>query len=199
MGWAFVYRNQSDFATVYAQRTKQRAQAAGFTKGRIQASYLKGCIHRQRGEFEQALASVLVLLAHEFGDKITVKREFGDLPQIRCFPNQLNQVFLSLLTNATQAIEATGTITIKTSLQKDRVQIDIMDTGRGIPPEKLSSLFNFGFTSADKRVKMGSGLMMANNIIRRHGGEIKVTSEVGKGSTFTLLLPLTHPEGDNSH
>ena len=96
---------------------------------------------------------------------------------------------MGLLKNAVEAIEAQGTIRIKTFVADDRIHIEISDTGRGIPPEKLERVFEFEFSHGGSRVKMGAGLATAYNIVQRHAGRISVESEVGKGSTFTVILP----------
>jgi len=67
--------------------------------------------------------------------------------------------------------------------------VQISDTGKGIPKDKLENIFDFGFSHNTSRVKMGSGLSMTYNIIRKHKGEINIESIVGKGSTFTVILP----------
>jgi len=97
---------------------------------------------------------------------------------------------MTLLRNAAQAIETEGIITIKTSSDENNVYVKISDTGKGMPSEKIKTLFELGFTTKDTRVGMGMGLINAYNIIQNHKGELKVESKVGKGSTFTITLPM---------
>ncbi len=105
-------------------------------------------------------------------------------------PGQLNQVFINLIKNACGAIAGSGTIGIKTFKENNHVHVEISDSGRGISPERLERIFEFGFSSGGSRIKMSSGLSSAYNIIQKHEGEIKVESEVGKGTTFSIILPI---------
>lgn len=139
----------------------------------------------------EGLESSLTLLRSELGDWITVTRDFGDLPRIRCYPSQLNQVFLSVLKNAVDAIDGPGAIHICTEHIDSRIRIRISDTGRGIPPDKLASIFDFGFSSTASRVKLRSGLSTAYHIIQHHNGEIIAESREGKGTTITIWLPVS--------
>jgi len=94
-----------------------------------------------------------------------------------------------LLTNAIQAIEKEGVITIQTSSEDTQIQIIISDTGKGIPPEQLKTLFEFDFTVKASRIGMGIDLANVKNIIQKHNGEINVESEIGKGTKFIIRLP----------
>ena len=124
-------------------------------------------------------------------DKIQIIKEYGNIPQINCYPNQLNQVFINILTNAAQAIDDKGTIKIETFQHNGEVYIKISDTGSGIPPEYLTKIFDPGFTKKGVGVGTGLGLSTSYNIIQSHNGEIQVESEVGKGTTFTIILPFS--------
>lgn len=145
----------------------------------------------QRADLHVGLDSTLTLMNAELVGHITVVREYGDIPRIVCYPAQLNQVFLIVLKNAADAIDGAGQITVSTGLHGDRVHIDFLDTGRGMPPERLERLFDFGFTSSGSRVRLSAGLPTAYNIMQRHHGEIRVESSVGKGTTVHLVLPIT--------
>jgi signal transduction histidine kinase len=96
---------------------------------------------------------------------------------------------MNLLTNAVQAIKGKGTITIRTFLESDKIHVQIADTGMGIPQEEIHTLFEPGFAKRGSRVKAGLGLFSSYNIVQKHHGRIEVESEVGKGSTFTIVLP----------
>lgn len=144
----------------------------------------------QKADIHEGIESALTLLHGKLKDRITVTKEYGDVPKIHCFPGQLNQVFISLLQNAADAIEGQGTIRIWTERRGEGINVQISDSGKGIPPEKLKSLFNFDFSRTGSRVKMGAGLVTAYNIVHKHGGDIKVESEVGAGSCFTITLPI---------
>jgi signal transduction histidine kinase len=144
----------------------------------------------QRASLREGLESTLTLLEGELKNRITVVKEFHEIPEIFCFPGQLNQVFMSLLQNATEAIEGPGTIRIKTFTKDGFVHIQISDNGRGIAPEKLKRIFDFTFSERGPRVRMGSGLVTAYSIVQRHKGDIAVKSRLGEGSTFTVSLPI---------
>ncbi len=125
-------------------------------------------------------------------NKATVIREYGEVPPVQCYPNQLNQVFMNLFVNAAQAIEKDGVIRIKTFSDGTYAYVKITDTGKGIPSENLSRIFDPGFTTKRVRVGTGLGLSISYNIIQKHKGEIRVESQVGNGTEFTLKLPI-HP------
>ena len=144
----------------------------------------------QKTDIHQGIESSLILMENEFQNRISVVKDYHDIPEIVCYPGQLNQVFLNLLKNATNAIEGSGRIGIKTAKENGHVRVEISDTGKGIPRKKLDKIFDFGFSTGDSRVKMSSGLSTAYNIVQKHHGEIKVDSEVGKGTTFSIVLPI---------
>ena len=137
----------------------------------------------------EGIEDTLTIIHHQIKHDITVVKNYGDIPIISCFPGRLNQVFLNLLINARQAIEGKGTITISTSTKDDRVYVEIEDTGRGIAREHLAKIFDPGFTTKGVGVGTGLGLSICYQIIQDHHGEILVESEVGKGTTFTVVLP----------
>ncbi len=144
----------------------------------------------QRADLIQGLENTLTVIKHELGDRIKVVREYGELPLVTCYPGELNQLFLNLLTNAAKAIEGEGVITITAEAGDGAVSVEIADTGVGIPPERRDRLFDVGFTAGDDRVKVGWGLATVRQIVERHKGEIRVSSEVGEGSAFTVVLPV---------
>ncbi|NIX56639.1 MAG: hypothetical protein GWN14_12125 [candidate division Zixibacteria bacterium] len=143
----------------------------------------------QKIDLHQCLENTLTLLEHDCGDQIRVVKKVGDISLIACYPDELNQVFMHLLTNAIQAIPEKGTITIRTYMREENVHVEITDTGVGISAEQMQQLFEPGFTRKDSRMKAGLGLFTSYNIMQKHRGEIKVDSQVGKGSTFTVILP----------
>ncbi|MFO1430354.1 MAG: ATP-binding protein [Candidatus Competibacteraceae bacterium] len=132
----------------------------------------------------------LTLLAKEYRDRLTVHRDYGALPRVECYAGQINQVFMNLLQNAAQAIPAKGDIWIKTALAGDRVTIAIRDNGVGIPEQNLSSIFDPFFTTKTVGAGTGLGLSISYGIIQKHGGSIRVTSQVNVGTEFTIELPL---------
>ena len=106
---------------------------------------------------------------------------------------QLNQVFLNLLKNAGQAIEDQGTIRLSSHATPTHIIVQIADTGTGIAPELIPKLFDPFFTTKEIGQGTGLGLAISHGIIEKHGGEINVESEVGKGTVFTVSLPLERP------
>jgi signal transduction histidine kinase len=140
-------------------------------------------------DIHQGINNTLMLIQHVVKEGTGFVKEYGDIPKIACYPGELNQVFMHLLTNAAQAMEGEGEITIRTFVEKENVFVRIADTGVGISPEQMQGLFDPGFTKKGSRMKAGLGLFTSYNIVQKHQGEIKVESEVGKGSTFTVVLP----------
>jgi len=149
-----------------------------------------------RVDLTEAIRDTLDLLKHELGSGVTVQSDFGALPLVECYAQQVNQVFMNLMMNAAHAMGEQGTLTIHAHSLGDSVEIRVSDTGHGISSEHLEQLFEPGFTTKGKRVGMGLGLAICREILDRHAGEITVTSEVGVGTTFTLRLPLALPVGE---
>ncbi len=141
-------------------------------------------------DLNKGIESTLNIVWNELKYKCTVTRDYGDIPTLRCFPGQLNQVFMNLLVNAGQAIEEKGEISIKTWVDDDEIHVRISDTGQGIPTENLSRLFDPFFTTKPVGKGTGLGLSVSYGIVQKHGGRIEVASEVGKGTAFTVSLPL---------
>ena len=143
----------------------------------------------QKADIREGLESTLVLLEHEFKDRVEVVRAFAEVPAIYCYPSELNQVFINVLSNAAQHIDGPGRIHIETKADESIVYVRISDTGLGIPAENLERIFDPGFTTQGVGVGTGLGSSTSYNIVQRHKGRIFVESEVGKGSTFTVELP----------
>ncbi|MFH1374021.1 MAG: PAS domain S-box protein [bacterium] len=146
-----------------------------------------------RVDIREGLENTLTLVNHELRDRITVVREYGDIPPISCFPNQLNQVFMNLLVNASQAIEGKGTITIRTRHGNGQVVVEFIDTGRGMNAETVKRIFDPGFTTKGSGVGTGLGLSIVYQIIEAHHGRIDVDSEPGRGAVIRLTLPVDPP------
>src|SRR5205814_3637904 len=104
--------------------------------------------------------------------------------------HMLEQVFMNLILNAVQAIRGGGAITIRTHVSEERCVIQVEDTGCGIPTSVLPRIFDPFFTTKGTGEGTGLGLSVSIGIIERHGGQILVESEVGKGTVFTVCLPL---------
>ncbi len=139
------------------------------------------------------IRSTIKLLVSEFKDRIEVHEEFSALPDVECNPSQINQVFMNLLSNAAQAIEGRGQIWIRTRLEGDQVRIEVEDTGAGMPEEVRKRVFDPFFSTKTVGKGTGLGLSIAYGLIEKHHGKIEVVSEVGKGTRFTIWLPLKQP------
>ncbi len=135
------------------------------------------------------LESTLRMVWNELKYKCEVRRDFGALPPVTCYPTQITQVFTNLLVNAAQAIETQGEIRIRTWQQAHEVVVVISDTGKGMTQETLARLFTPFFTTKPRGQGTGLGLSISRDIIARHAGRIEVQSEPGQGSTFTVYLP----------
>ncbi|HKA17210.1 MAG TPA: ATP-binding protein [Blastocatellia bacterium] len=144
---------------------------------------------RKKVNIHEGIESTLSLLRHQLKNRIRIVKCFGDIPEIECYPNELNQVFMNILVNAAQAIKHRGEITVKTWREGDRVKIAISDTGIGIPPENLSKVFDPGFTTKGVGLGTGLGLSICYKIIQDHRGTIEGESSE-QGTTFTISIPL---------
>lgn len=143
-------------------------------------------------DLHACLDSTLNIIWNELKYKCTVVKHYDQtLPQVYCIASQLNQVFMNLLVNAGHAIAEKGEITITTRQTPDgTVQVAISDTGCGIAAEHLPHLFEPFFTTKPIGKGTGLGLSITYGIIGKHKGSIDVSSEVGKGTTFTVNLPV---------
>ena len=121
-------------------------------------------------------------------------REYRPLPEVRCYPGQLNQVFLNLLMNACDVLENGGKIIVRTEATADGVRIEFEDTGPGIPEAIRSRNFDPFFTTKEVGKGTGLGLSLSHGIIERHGGRLQVVSRDGRGAIFQIDLPLVAPE-----
>jgi PAS domain S-box-containing protein len=148
-------------------------------------------------DINNGLESTLNVVNNEIKYKATVQKDFGDIPAIKGYPQQLNQVFMNILVNAAQAIEKKGEIAIRTSKVDDQVEVKISDTGSGIPEENLQKIFDPFFTTKDVGKGTGLGMNIAYNIVKKHHGTIAVDSQVGKGTTFTIRLPVNGFDGED--
>jgi signal transduction histidine kinase len=128
-------------------------------------------------------------------NRVEVVRQYGELPRIACMPSQINQVFLNLLTNAAQAIEERGRILVKTEADAAWLRVTVQDTGKGIPADVLPKIFDPFFTTKAVGQGTGLGLSISYEIIKQHGGDIRVTSQPGKGARFTVQLPVAASAG----
>ncbi|HEY0748974.1 MAG TPA: ATP-binding protein [Steroidobacteraceae bacterium] len=148
-------------------------------------------------DLNHAIETTLLVAANVYKYAATVSTQFGELPPVTCNVGELNQVFLNLIVNAAHAIQdsgkdvGSGEITISTALAGDEVEIRIRDNGCGVPQENLSRIYDPFFTTKEVGRGTGQGLAITHSIIvDKHGGAIGVSSGVGKGTEFTLRLPV---------
>jgi signal transduction histidine kinase len=137
----------------------------------------------------------IALMEPRFKAGIEVVRDYQPLPEVRCYPGQLNQVFLNLLMNACDVLEDGGKIIVRTEPLEWGVRIEFEDSGPGIPEAIRSRIFDPFFTTKEEVGKgTGLGLSLSHGIIERHGGRLQVVSRPGSGAIFQIELPLVAPE-----
>jgi signal transduction histidine kinase len=144
-------------------------------------------------DINQCLDSTLNIVWNELKYKASIVKDYSDMTEVKCYPQQLNQVFINILVNAAQAIEKQGEIRIATRQTGDQVEIAISDTGQGIPEKNLNRIFDPFFTTKPVGKGTGLGLNVSYNIIKKHEGTITVHSELGKGTTFIIRVPVNGP------
>jgi PAS domain S-box-containing protein len=155
---------------------------------------------REKGiaDVNQALKTVLIIAHNEYKDVADTQTELADLPVVRCHLGDINQVFLNLIVNAAHAISDAigssgnkGLIKVRTSRHDDYVRIDIEDSGSGVPGDIRNRIFDPFFTTKPVGKGTGQGLAIARSIIvEKHGGQLTFESEMGKGTVFTVILPM---------
>lgn len=156
----------------------------------------------KRVDLREGIESTLALLQGELKNRVSVHTDFKPTPEILCYASQLNQVFMNILSNAAQAIEGTGDIWISLGpVSSDQVRITIRDSGKGIAPDVVEHIFDPFFTTKGVGNGTGLGLSISYEIIKKHGGEIRVksnsitTSTSGpSGAEFEILLPINGPQ-----
>lgn len=144
----------------------------------------------KEADINECIESTLKVISNEMRQKCEVRKSFGKLPLLQCYPQQLNQVFMNLVVNAVHAIVGRGVIHISTEARDGDIVIRVADTGVGIPPENLPKLFDPFFTTKPVGKGTGLGLSISHGIIQKHNGTIDVKSKPGKGTVFTIRLPV---------
>ena len=149
---------------------------------------------KQPMTLNSCLERALIIVHNELKYVATVREEYSPVPEILCYPGQLNQVFLNLLVNAGQAMTVPGEIIMKCWHDNTFVYASVSDTGSGIPKELREKIFDPFFTTKEVNKGTGLGLSISHEIIKKHGGELTVKSAMGIGTTFTVKLPLNQGE-----
>jgi PAS domain S-box-containing protein len=149
--------------------------------------------HRERklADLNELMDQVIRVAAPEIGSGMSIDRSYGELPLIRCSPQQLKQVFLNLTINAIHAVDGSGAVMITTRAERNQVRVWIDDDGCGIPDSVLERIFDPFFTTKEVGQGTGLGLSISHEIIRGHGGEIVVEPKTEAGARFALTLPLS--------
>jgi len=141
-------------------------------------------------DIHEGLDSTLILLHNKYKNRIDIIKQYDELPMIECYPGQINQVFMNILSNAIDAIDEEGTITITTSKSNGLVKVSIKDTGKGIPEKMKNKIFEPFYTTKEIGKGTGLGLSISHGIIEKHKGSIKFISYAGQGSEFVIVLPV---------
>jgi len=181
------------FIMTDAEELLQESQA-GMDRVRKIISDLKTFARSDTGgnvleDVNKIIEGVLNIVWNELKYKVELVREYGAVPPVWCNPQEIGQTMINLLINAGQAIPDKGKIVIRTYAEGPEVFINITDNGSGIPPENLEKIFDPFFTTKDPGKGTGLGLAICYDLIKRHDGRMEVYSEVGKGTTFTVVLP----------
>lgn len=142
-------------------------------------------------DIHEGIESTIRLLSRYYNSgPIKLIRDYGKTPLVDCYAGQLNQVWMNLLVNAAQALIEPGEVRIATRREDQMVIVTISDTGCGIATEHLKNIFDPFFTTKPVGEGTGLGLSVTYSIIKRHNGVIKVESSIGKGTTFTVAIPI---------
>jgi len=138
----------------------------------------------------EGIESSLKILKPQITEEIEIIRQIDDDPLVFCNPGQLNQVFLNLLSNALQAMDGQGKLTISTKIEQGFYVVKISDSGSGIPEDIQKKIFDPFFTTKDVNQGSGLGLSISYTIIKGHKGKLEVDSKLGQGSVFSVQLPI---------
>jgi two-component system NtrC family sensor kinase len=147
---------------------------------------------RKRINLNDLLEGILLMMERQLRESnIRVVSDLDhEIPQVMASTNQMRQVMLNMFKNAKEAMPSGGTLTVRTAKEDQKVSVHIQDTGVGIPEEIRNKIFEAFFTTKQKVKGVGLGLSVCYGIIKDHGGDIKVESEEGKGTTFVISLPI---------
>ena len=139
---------------------------------------------------ERLDAAMEMALMASYSDDITLTKNYELIPNIKAKPEEIQQIFLNIISNAIHAMNGKGTLTLSTQKQNGAIVAQIQDTGPGIPPEYVSKVFDPFFTTKDQGEGTGLGLNIVHRVVEKYGGNIKIESEVGQGTTFVVSLPV---------
>jgi len=148
---------------------------------------------RSPTDINELFEDTLLIAAAEYRFVAEVERQFVDIPRVNCDRSAMGQVFLNLVINAADAIRerddsGQGLITVRSEVVDSKVHISISDSGMGIPEELREKVFEAFFTTKQIGKGSGQGLAMVARVVSEHGGTVHIESEVGVGTTFTIVL-----------
>jgi signal transduction histidine kinase len=184
--YAYLFRNTYAIKTAIRRITRIVGALKGYSH-LDQAKVTSSDLH-------EGIENTLVILHSELKYGILVTRKYAELPHVPVYVDELNQVWTNLIHNAVQALGGRGEILIETGLEGDYVVVTIQDNGPGIPPDVMPRIFEPFFTTKGKGEGTGLGLGIVQQIVEKHGGEIKVTSNPGC-TRFSVRLPKAGPPG----
>jgi signal transduction histidine kinase len=192
LGYAELIKEETDPASIMRDLEvieKESLRARDIVHQLLEFSR-KRSLEMKNIDINDLMKEVMGLVQLQLKDtKITINEDYNDIPSTEGDPNQLKQVFLNLINNAMFAMQNQGTLGISTKTFGNNIRVAISDTGRGMSKEVLSRIFE-PFFSTKKEKGTGIGLSVSYKIIQSHKGRIEVESEEGKGSTFTIILPI---------
>ncbi|MDH5367652.1 MAG: ATP-binding protein [Cyclobacteriaceae bacterium] len=151
-----------------------------------------------KSDIHKSLDRSLVLLKHKYSEKAKIEKNYSEFPMIDCYPNKLEQVFINIISNASDAINENGKISLATKIisreGKEYAHISIKDNGQGMTEQVKKRIFEPFYSTKEVGSGTGLGLAISHGIIENHQGLIEVESEVGKGTTFNIYIPIYHIE-----
>lgn len=145
-------------------------------------------------DIHDGIDTTLNILHNKYKNRIDIHKNYGELPKLTCYAGQLNQVFMNILDNASYAIKDKGNVYLSTLFDGENIVITIEDNGEGIDKDVLSKVFDPFFTTKPVGQGTGLGLSISYKVIKKHNGIIEVESEKGKGTKFTIKLPVEKQE-----
>lgn len=142
---------------------------------------------------QEGLETVLTIYHNSIKHDVELRRHYAPLPPVPCLPDELNQVWTNLIHNSLQAMQHRGVLSVSTGAEDGYAVVSIADTGSGMAPELIDKIFDPFFTTKPRGEGSGLGLDIVRKIVDKHHGKIRVESALGKGSCFTILIPLSQP------
>jgi two-component system NtrC family sensor kinase len=184
-------------------RTRLDEMTSGLERIRELVVKLRTFSHIDEGEWRkvsirECIDSVLTILAHRTRERIEIRTEFGEPDSVECYPSLLNQAVMNLVSNSIDAIAGPGSIGVRTGAVGGEYEIQVRDTGSGIPLELRERVLEPFFTTKPVGEGTGLGLSITYSIVRKHGGTLSIACPEGGGTTVTIRFPFrnsTHPTG----